>query len=159
MSTKLVNKVLKNTRKIECGSYCMFVPLSEKRGVKFYLRQKERNDAYDMQRYANFHDLAPKAFGKFNTKNKKLISLYSDKCDRCLYEEDMKCLYGYVTEIANDVGMLSYKYERILYEKLKHIGLEHLDVERYNIGKIGHRVVCIDFDNDNCSFSKDNVKC
>lgn len=122
-----------NTKKAKFGCCCMFVPLDSKRGVKLYTSKEERDISYFRQKKASKLGLGPKVFKRFS------------------YREPIEVIfqYGYVTEVAKQGRLIWNDYNPKLVKlknKLEYHGFDTGDVIGPNIGYIGKKLVCIDFD-------------
>lgn len=136
------------TLTVECssesfnGSWCVFVPLSATEGVKFYHDPEIRDRAAELQRIAHSEGYGP-AVGEFCTMP-RLHSWHQPS----RWPEETRTVYGYVTEIAEDVGKIAYHSEEFeeLRNRIDEAGYDSSDVHECNVGRIDGKIVCIDFD-------------
>jgi hypothetical protein len=151
----IVQQVLNTVQLNECpsGSYCYFIKLNKKWAVKLYSKKHERDEAYNNQRLAAEHHLAPDV-GRGNIKVKR---------------PDGEVMYGYITEIVKTVLNFPYNLNKTrtkeqydhfneMQEKMRarriqldclyrNIGIYNLD--DFHAGNLGYledgTIVCIDF--------------
>lgn len=140
----MLKTIIKNKKRYGArfGSSCMFVRLGKTRGVKLYSTRIERDFAYRLQKKAAKLGVGPKVYDIF--KLEKAISNYEGKF-----------LYGYKTQYAQP---LNWNYEGSMIQEIGKIldanGMDSADLCGMNMGRIGKRYVCIDFDmNSHGTFS------
>jgi hypothetical protein len=115
------------------GGSCEFY-IVDNLGVKLFYEKFARDYSVKLQKKAHQAKLAPKVYGKINISD----------------------MYGYVTELANLEIRKNWGDEKadILFKKLRRVGILHEDLHDDNIGKIGNRIVCIDFCPESCEIIK-----
>jgi len=131
----------------ESGIHCVFIPLTKRIGVKVYREKYQVCGALKNQIRAFRHGIAPE-YGK----------MFQIKVDKPINEWDIgpTTLYCHFTEIAQtlqeEVALDENNFptgieHAELCAKLKEINLYWVaeDLHRFNIGRIGNRMVCIDF--------------
>lgn len=131
----LINTLRKNLYKASSGLSCHFIPIDKKMGIKLYSTKEERDFAYKNQKKYYKKGIAPNTFGKINLDRR--ITLFVNK------------RFGYFTQRATKVERLSLKEFKYLEKKLKKLKLTNFadDIDYdHNVGKIGRKTVCIDFD-------------
>lgn len=140
------------TRKI-CGETpqgvsCSYVQWTKNVGLKLFTCKYTRDHSYKGQKRAAEHKLAPKVGKKLQFK---ALSFGGD--DYNAPNPTPITIYGFFTETARIGGRRPPSDRAVmrLSEKLDDIGINHFDLHECNVGKIGNRVVCIDFDTASCS--------
>lgn len=124
----------------QAGGMCMFFPLTETVGVKLYRRKPQRDFALNAQKRALRVGAAPRCGGTFE--------LHMPMISTTGYVADFRrtVMHGYVTEVARVTGRWGLQGLDSLHRKLLRIGLSSNDAEYTNVGFIGDKLVCIDFD-------------
>lgn len=122
------------------GDRCEFIPITDKIGAKLYTSEELRDNCYDWQNEAFSVGLGPETFGKFEIALDNPV--YDMDGDEYHYQ------YGYLTEIAQLVEYYKIKSVQLnnLTDGLKDIGFNFTDNHSGNMGLIGGKLVCIDFD-------------
>jgi hypothetical protein len=145
---QLMLAIQRHKRKARYGISCIYMPLSESIGVKIYSSEKIRDKTYEKQAHAANYGLAPIVGDKFSFE----CFWIGHTCT--LPDIRHKIVYGYLTQNAvvkkkgriHGIGDLRYQ----LYE----IGLVNDDLWNPNVGFIGDRLVCIDFDFCSCRWKR-----
>lgn len=133
-------------KRVQSGVSCMYFPLSKTVGAKVYQTLRGRNSARDKQIYVAKFGMAPLVGDSFSYE-----SIYFDLCyGRVKY----KVVYGYLTQNAIVPRDLSEDDEYYLYDRLRAIGIVNHDLVPSNVGYIGQRLVCIDFDTCSCKWER-----
>jgi hypothetical protein len=134
--------VLKNYKS---GCECIFVKLDKKMGLKLYSSKKERNHAYNYQRIAAHHELAPPVYNRLSIPG---FSVVINEYD---YAEIMPLktgkIHGYVTALASQPKESDSLYPKMdkLSDKLSMIDIHILDLHDENVGFYNRKLVAIDF--------------
>lgn len=123
------------------GSFCMFLPLNKKVGVKLYLRKDNRNFAWRHQRTLSNKELSPHAGCCFEIEAGAITGRYS------IYYSP-RTLYGFFTEVAEQVKAKEIKYTEMdrLREGLLKAKYSTTDVAARNVGRLKGKLVLIDTD-------------
>jgi hypothetical protein len=125
---------------VRAGIYCIFVPLNRRWGVKCYQSRRIGRIAFEDQKLAHEHGVAPRVKHQFD-----LVVPGTNKS---------RAWYCFVTQRATHVGNCCYLDEadeqghvEDLKTALGEIGLDHLipDLHDDNIGFLCDKLVCIDF--------------
>ena len=130
-----------NLKKAKFGSCCMFVPLDSSLGVKLYAERYERDISFFRQKKASKLGLGPKTFKRL-TLNNPIVAGTG-------WRGDVPFKYGFITEKARQYrGICRESNPKLvkLHRKLEKHGFMSHDVIGPNIGYIGKKLVCIDFD-------------
>lgn len=122
------------------GCWCIFVPLSDTEGVKFYHRPEVRDAAMEHQKRA--HSLG---FGPAVGETCEMPMLETWPKPECWNVRPTK-VYGYVTELAEGVGEWDGEAFDFLCEVMQEYGESTVDLHEGNMGWINGYPVCIDFD-------------
>ncbi len=142
---RLMSVIQYNRRQAKFGISCVYFALSKNIGVKLYSTQKERDKTHEKQAHAAKYKLAPAAGECFSFQ---CFWIGHNPCSAP--DVRYKVIYGYLTQNAT----MPPKRDRTdLYPlelRLRQIGLVNDDLCNYNVGYIGKRLVCIDFDNCSC---------
>lgn len=131
-------QILENITQAQFGCSCMFVPIERGKAAKVYRTKGERNYAAKKQRLAFKLGFGPKVYKSFDLSRgiRAGTSAYAPKGS--VYR------YGYVTQIATCVHR--YDGSPTLERKMHKHKFSTYDLHGGNIGRIGRRLVCIDFD-------------
>jgi len=145
-------KKLKSTKK-RSGVSCTYLRWSKQTGLKLYMTKQERDRCAKAQAFAEGYKLAPKAGPSVEIE---LI--------QCLVRDDLwdkspefstRKIYGYFTQHAPGVtGRTPWRRIELLEEQLSRIGIDNHDLCPNNVGLVGKRLVCIDFDSASCSIRR-----
>ena len=122
------------------GGFCVFIKLNDRWGVKLYNTKEKRDECFVLQLRASRKKVAPKV--GFKVRESFIFSRYNRESE----------YWGFLTEVADLPFNTLYnkkaqKVSRILQSRMFKRGFDTDDLHAYNIGKIGERYVCIDFDN------------
>ncbi len=159
---KVQEKIYQSPR----GAYSIFVKLSDKVGLKLFMDEKDRDDAYDRQFHAAASELGPEVYGKvdgvpvryeINDFEDFYYSRHWDGTDEDDFE-GFELLYewGYLTELVEVCSYsdddYSYKLFCDGFRQLKKdiadvIGFDFWDIKADNCGVKNGKLVCIDFGN------------
>ena len=120
------------------GCSCMFVAITSDIGIKFYSSKSERNYAFKLQKKASKFRIGPNVFGK--------IDLDKPVSGAGVTISDYGFQYGYLTQKARTSSRITDSKIEKLIEKMNDLGFHTSDVCAPNVGYIGKRLVCIDFD-------------
>lgn len=148
---------IKRTKKLIFGSSCIFFPLDEKVGVKFYQFKSHRDKSLMRQHKAANFGLAPLCGGSFDFE-----CFFIQHNQFLTPKSQYSVIYGYMTEIAS----IPPKSQRSALKKsifnlecnLENIGIVHHDLHLDNIGVLRNKVVCIDFDVLSCELKRGRTK-
>ena len=135
-------ETIKKKKRASAGVSCSFLPLSAKIGAKIYQTRQMRDATHKKQSYAAEYGLAPLAGDWFSLE---CISIRSTNVS-------YRTVYGYLTQIAVIPRNLSCDDEIWLERQLRNIGISAYDLCPYNVGYLGKRLVCIDFDSCSCKW-------
>lgn len=126
------------------GSWCVFVPLSETEGVKFYYDEETRDKAAALQRKAFDVGLGP-AVGGFC----EMPFLATWTVPFRLEDDPPTVVYGYITEMV-DTGPMSTEDYDTFREWAREYGISTRDIcssgECMNVGMLRGAPVRFDFD-------------
>lgn len=133
------------------GAACHFVQISATKGVKLYHQRSVRDFAMREQAKAHKFKLAPKVYNKVAYRGACPLDYCDVECDNPVGDDDWsdKTLYGYVTQVAKVKPAWGPKFDLDLgklHANMKRNGWATNDVYGTNVGYIGKRMVCIDFD-------------
>ena len=147
-NNRLETMMLNSFKKSKQGCACIFIPITKTIGVKCYHSHNNRNSSFSLQRKASKYGLGPKVGIKFEIKLKGSILL---KCDDFSYWVDdygYKYIYCYFTQIAKQPAKAKIKERKILRDKLDEnkIGIGDFFYNTSNLGRIGKKLVVLDFD-------------
>jgi hypothetical protein len=127
----------------------LFVPLNNRKGIKLYRDKEIRDFSYKGQNKAFKLGLGPKTYGKFKLEFPEVMFVYSEHHGEpgC----DFKTYYGYITQLAKEPSgkfdKRTYTAAQKLTDKLVANGFADWDVGyTSNVGWVGNKLVCIDFD-------------
>jgi hypothetical protein len=150
-------EVIRRGLYLKSGATCIFVPLFRDVGLKIYSDKFTRDHCVKMQGLAAKHKLAPQVGDKFELECLTIDHfVFTDDGTDMLKEQCVKVntVYGYVTERARLVRRYSQLYmdvwTQIIADELEDLGIVHPDLWVGNVGYIGGRLVCIDFDTNSC---------
>lgn len=93
-------------------------------GIKIFTSEEDCNYAYQYQKYAAKHKLGPLTGPKIKVGHR----------------------FGYITQVANTSKKTNEKEIAELSKAMRKINLDFPDDHKNNVGWIGNRLVCIDFD-------------
>lgn len=130
---KIINALL-GEDKVKSGSVCLFIPLDKSTGIKLYSDKSDRAYSYNRQKKAAEIKIGPEVGDKFEL---------TVPCMATYSLNNTKKFYGFFTQRAQDVGRLNPTEK--LEKGMTLLGFRTYDLHRQNIGRIGKRVVCIDF--------------
>ena len=133
------------------GCSCVYFPISKLIGVKIYQSKRERDSTHSKQLYASKFGLAPLVGDQFSFN---CINVHHDMQQHVTY----KTVYGYLTQNVQVPKRLCEKLQYKLQEELEQIGLINDDLYYGNVGWIGNRLVCIDFDPCSCRWKNNKVR-
>lgn len=123
------------------GGTFRFVKIAKHYGAKFTYYELLRDYAYDHQKLASEHRLAPPVFDKFSFKYD------DDNGDGPEFNQ----YYGYITAYARSpMDFPSERAYKKLEKELEEIGIYHSDLNESNVGYYKRKLVCIDFDRESC---------
>ena len=138
------------TQETPSGVSCSYLQWTQKVGLKLFTSKRERDHSLRGQKLAAKHDLAPL------TGEKVDLEILSCEPDGAPHPH-MRKLYGFFTQTAK-IGAISWGEEEMLSEALSDIGVMHHDLHLNNTGKLGKRIVAIDFDTCSCWIKKKKKK-
>jgi hypothetical protein len=134
--------VIKRRKRARAGVSCSYLLLSTKIGAKIYQTKQMRDATHRKQLYASEFGLAPLAGDCFSLE---CISIYESNVS-------YRMVYGYLTQNAVVPKYLSFDDEFDLKYQLRDIGIRTNDLCSKNVGYLGKRLVCIDFDSCSCQW-------
>lgn len=155
---QLMQAIQYRKKDVKFGISCVYFALNTKVGAKMYASEKTRDQAYKKQAHAYQYKLAPQVGDCFSFD---CFWIGHNPCS--LPDLKHKVIYGYMTQNAE-----VYKNKRFcslgeqlsksafnsqmwdLERNLKEIGIVNEDIHSENVGFIGKRMVCIDFDDVSC---------
>lgn len=125
--------ILKRRASSPSGCACHFVSIDKKWGVKLYISETARNEAYEAQLYCLERDMAPKI---------------GDKIKLGRY-------FGYITEAAKPIKRWNYSLTDKVFKEYERIGCKFWDVAPCNCGIIGKgKIVAVDFGSESMFYNK-----
>lgn len=140
LSEELVTTVTEQSSKSKGGCWCLFVPVSETEGVKFYHTKEIRDQAAALQREAASVSLGPKV-GEFCEMPALQSWIWPTK-----WPLETNKVYGFVTQIAT-IRHLADEEMEYLIAALESAGISTNDIHSsLNVGIIDGMPVRIDFD-------------
>lgn len=153
--------MLKRLEYHKTGCCCTFVKLTDITGVKLYEKEATRDFAHEQQVLAHRWRIGPLAGQKFEITDPVLLQRLmkshrlrryefvddpTSRDGRTRIEHPLTKVYGYITQVVR-VVLVSERDEELLERRMRKHGFSTGDVcSGHNIGKIGKRVVCFDFD-------------
>lgn len=154
----LFEKLLNVDIELPEGISSLFVELTATIGVKLYFEKEDRDYAVQLQNKAYRYGLGPQVGSKFNFKWRNIFP--HDRMDRPIPDEEFDPyisqivrVYGYVTQVATVSGRLSLAKRISIVNRLNSIGIDFDDKHEWNFGKIGNKIVCIDFGKESAYIS------
>jgi hypothetical protein len=123
-----------------------------------FFDRNSMNQSYRGQKLAAKHGLAPKVGEKFVLD----VISFERRQDTWGQETDApipfrRKIYCFFTQTATKIGKRVGVYKVAdLEEAMVDIGIYHDDLHQWNMGYVGKRLVCIDFDDASCSIEKRN---
>lgn len=137
------------------GMECMFIQMNQTKGIKAYDTKTDAQFARSKQMKAAKHKLGPKV----------LSSIYKMRFD--FHRDDLwgafshnqKYVYFFVTEVAEILNVISHKTAYDLQKKLWNLGILTYDLHARNVGRIGERLVAVDFGRESISSDKEIADC
>lgn len=134
------------------GSESVFIRTSKTVGFKGFESKMEAERSLERQAKAHEHNIAPKVLSEvveivMPVGETPLSAHYSRKtCKVGYYKNKQRRLYGYKTQVATDIGTDTTEDEfNALYDKCKELDMCWCDLHDANIGRVGKKLVCIDF--------------
>ncbi|MCI0557543.1 MAG: hypothetical protein MN733_03530 [Nitrososphaera sp.] len=127
------------------GSTVCYIKWTAKVGLKVFAYKAERDGAMKMQKLASQSGIGPRV----GPKTSWSFLSYDINSETFRDVE----LFGYWTEHVPKLGIRNGRHHGDvgeLREQLRLIGISHVDLHYANVGWIGNRFVCIDFDNNSC---------
>lgn len=129
---------------VKHGVYTIFVKLKTGRvGIKLFLSEADRDEAFKNQRIAYENKLGPRAIKTFEFYDNDLDTNFY-----CYTTEVVKTLArkGFTDKVIYKIGKLI----RDLEEKMLGVGLDPWDVHGGNVGVSRGKLICIDFGSIEC---------
>jgi len=137
------------------GIECMFIKMSRTKGIKVYETKKEALFARKLQMKAARNKLAPQVL---STIYKCHFDFHCDDKWGAFYH-NQKYAYFFVTEVVEILKKISYPVAECLQKKLWNLGIHTYDVHPKNVGRIGERLVMVDFGRESISDDKEIADC
>lgn len=134
------------------GISCIFLKLNDFVGAKLYCSKVSRDKAHRMQSHAANYGLAPLSGECFDHEFYYMQHKYEDA------EVRYNKVYGYLTEFAHVPKHISHEEIGALKRGLYNIGLVNDDLFAKNVGFVGNKLVCIDFDFVSCQWKRGRKK-
>ena len=156
---QLIDKIHFQKRHAKFGISCVYFELSPRVGAKIYTSEKIRDKTHDKQVHAAKHGLAPQSGDKFQLE---CFWVGHNPCSKP--DIRYKMLYGYLTQnvsiqYPNKARKASFDDEIWdLTMSLDAIGIINQDLCYSNVGFIGNKMVCIDFDYVSCHWKAGRKK-
>lgn len=152
-SEKTFYRKIDKARKLPCGVTTSYLQWTKYVGLKLFFDRSSMEAARRRQKKAADYGLAPRVGGVVK------IQVYSWERDdqSCWSDSDApiprkRTLYCYFTETATKIGrQVSMKKLLKLEDDLFDIRIFHADLHLHNVGYVGKKLVCIDFDDISCS--------
>lgn len=139
------------------GASCVFLKINQRVGVKLYDSWSTRDHCWKIQKTAYQHGLGPRVGSKFFMNQLAIIAPTEDEARQLVVEK----IFGYVTEVAKVIPW-SVEIDDLLLRRLQvslwDAGIDYTDMHQGNVGYIGKKLVCIDFDNYSCRLRKGKTK-
>lgn len=152
-SKKAFFRKLYKSRRTPSGVSCAYVQWTKYVGLKMFTSKRSMSQSYKGQKRAAKHKLAPRV-GERLTVDVIRFSEVSNSLGFCDSEAPIPSklkIHCFFTETATGIGRrVSRARERDLKKRLEEIGICHGDLHQWNIGRIGKRLVYIDFDDASC---------
>lgn len=146
---ELAQALRRPKRHVRHGCNCVFVKLSKTVGAKIYMNQNDRDRALEKQRHAASYRLAPQTGDKF-----QIDCFQIDHHDHIEPEVGYRVVYGYLTQVVQVRRSVDWDDLHDLRWALSQIGITHYDLWEENVGYVGERMVCIDFDHNSCQWAR-----
>ena len=148
---QLMDAIQNRKKDFRSGISCVYFPLSTTCGAKMYTSEKIRDAAYSKQAHAAKYHLAPQVGDRFSFECFWIGHNPCSKPDICY-----KVIHGYLTQNARlEIPKRGHKatFNEQMWDlemDLREIGIVNEDLGSSNVGFIGKRMVCIDFDYVSC---------
>jgi hypothetical protein len=148
---QLMEAIQFRKKEVKSGISCVYFALNTKVGAKMYISEKIRDDTYRKQAHAAQYHLAPQVGDCFSFE---CFWIGHNPCS--LPDVRHKVIYGYLTQNAiieypKKARKTTFNEEMWDLEmELRDIGIVNEDLGPNNVGFIGKRMVCIDFDYVSC---------
>lgn len=148
---------IKATKKTPSGVSCAYLQWTKYAGLKMFSDKKSMNQSFRGQKRAAKHSLAPKVGEKIVID----VITFSQDPEAASWDivdapipRKIK-LYCFFTESAQKIGRrVPFSKKSVLDKTLQKIGIYHDDLHRWNMGYVGKKLVCIDFDDASCSLGR-----
>lgn len=142
---KLKKRFFDHSGKIDYGSHCVYVEIEDRVAAKLYFSEKNRDYSLKNQQKAFEKNVGPQVGDSFSIRFLCIVDNEKDGLDGAW----RRPLFGYLTEIADSLKSTpeDEEFEKLVCN-LKSIGLSDGDCNHYNLGRIGKKLVMIDFDKE-----------
>lgn len=148
---QLMEAIQYRKKEAKAGISCVYFALSKTVGAKIYTSGKIRDEAYRKQAHAARYHLAPQVGDCFSFE---CFWIGHNPCS--IPDLRHKIVHGYLTQNAR--LELSKRDRKATFNEemwdlemdLREIGIVNEDLGPNNVGFIGNRMVCIDFDYVSC---------
>ena len=129
------------------GVECMFVQLTKNVGIKIYRGRMEAENSSKRQTKAHKIGVAPKVMSR--VKRCYVGNLLEWDCDNIFDSDDPYC-YCYMTQVAK--CPTRYRGEELdqLVRKMGKSKFSTWDLHNGNLGRLGKKLVAIDFGDESC---------
>ncbi len=129
------------------GIECMFVQLTKNVGIKIYRGRMEAESSCERQTKAHKIGVAPKVMSR--VKKCYVGNLLEWDCDNIFDSDDPYC-YCYMTQIAKCPTRYRQEEKVELKKRMEKARLPTWDLHGANLGRIGKKLVAIDFGDESC---------
>ena len=123
------------------GIECMYIQLSNRKGIKVYGTLREARFAHRNQSLASLYQLAPKVYTKIQKCN---FNFHKHDYEGA-FNHDQKFGYFYITQVAITPSGARRKEIDDLENNLAGLNIITSDLHFKNLGRIGKKLVAIDF--------------
>ncbi|MHC4224771.1 MAG: hypothetical protein ACYSUN_12330 [Planctomycetota bacterium] len=144
---------LKTKGLLDSGAEAVFIPISKKVGLKGFETKSEAERSLERQEQAFAVGVAPKVLSPvleliMPVGKTVLAGHYSKRAmRRTVYQKKHRRVFGYKTQIATNIGERVFRTPefRNLQKALRKLGFCSCDLHYQNMGRVGKKLVCIDF--------------
>jgi len=123
------------------GVECMYIQLTNTKGIKVYGTLRDARYAHKNQSLASIYQLAPKVYSRVQKCNFNF-----HKVDNYgAFRHNQKFAYFYITKVAITPSGPTSKEREDLIDNLAGLNIMASDLHCGNLGRIGKKLVAIDF--------------
>ena len=135
----------KSLKYISCGCDCCYYRINSNTGLKVYFDRDDRDLSFFNQKKFHKFRLAPMTKERFSLSIGELMGYISGYDGLNGKGNESLKVYCYITQNAEYVGKVGKKAINKCVKAMEEKGFPYYDNHEHNFGKIGKRVVCIDF--------------